>query len=41
MVRNLIHASEDKANAEIEIKLWFNSNEIHSYKTIHDFILEK
>ncbi|MBU0894055.1 MAG: nucleoside-diphosphate kinase [Nanoarchaeota archaeon] len=38
MVRNLIHASKDKKNADIEIKLWFNEKEMHSYKTAHDII---
>lgn len=35
-VRNLIHASADKKDAEYEVKLWFNSNELHTYKTVHD-----
>ncbi|MBS3076779.1 nucleoside-diphosphate kinase [Candidatus Pacearchaeota archaeon] len=38
MVRNLIHASEDKENADIEIVLWFTKNELHSYKTVHDIV---
>ncbi|MBS3175538.1 nucleoside-diphosphate kinase [Candidatus Woesearchaeota archaeon] len=38
MVKNLIHASEDKANADIEIPLWFANKELHSYKTVHDII---
>jgi len=35
-VRNLIHASSDKKDAEYEVNLWFNSNELHTYKTVHD-----
>ncbi|RJQ14583.1 nucleoside-diphosphate kinase [Candidatus Parcubacteria bacterium] len=31
-IRNLIHASGNKAEAEHEINLWFKSNQIHSYK---------
>ncbi len=31
-VRNLIHASADKKDAEREIKLWFSKKELHSYK---------
>jgi nucleoside-diphosphate kinase len=35
-VRNLIHASADKKDAEYEVKLWFADKELHSYKTVHD-----
>jgi len=39
-VKNIIHASADKKDAEAEVKLWFKSEELHSYKTVHDtFIL--
>jgi len=31
-VRNLIHASDSKENAEREIATWFNPNELHDYK---------
>jgi nucleoside-diphosphate kinase len=37
-VRNLIHASSDKEDAEIEIPLWFKEEELHSYKTVHDIV---
>ncbi len=37
-VRNLIHASANQEDAEIEIPLWFKEEELHSYKTIHDII---
>lgn len=34
-VRNLIHASDSKINAEKEIKIWFSKGEIHKYQK-HD-----
>lgn len=40
-VKNLIHSSDSKEVAEKEISLWFSTNEIYSYKTVHDIhILE-
>lgn len=38
MVRNLIHASGNKKDAEIELPLWFKEKDLHSYNTIHDII---
>jgi len=38
-VRNIIHASGNKKEAEQEIKLWFKPKEIYSYKTINDFCM--
>jgi len=38
-VRNVIHASSNKKEAEQEIKLWFKKEEIYSYKTINDFCM--
>ena len=38
MVRNLIHASADDKDAEIEIPLWFTKKDLHSYKTVHDIV---
>lgn len=35
-VKNLVHASSSKADAEAEIKLWFTPKELHTYKTVHD-----
>jgi len=35
-VKNLIHASANQEDADREIKLWFNADELHSYKTVHD-----
>lgn len=35
-IENLIHASGNVAEAEVEIRLWFNSKELHSYKTVHE-----
>lgn len=40
-VRNLIHASGDKDDAKIEVPLWFNEKEIHTYQTVHDMICFK
>ena len=40
-VRNLIHASGDKEDAKIEVPLWFDEKEIHTYKTVHDLICFK
>lgn len=37
-VRNLIHASADKDDAEKEIALWFTKDEMHSYTTTHESI---
>lgn len=37
-VRNLIHASANKDDAQIEIPLWFSEKEIHSYQTTHEMI---
>jgi nucleoside-diphosphate kinase len=34
-VRNLIHASGDAEEAAFEIKLWFKSDELFEYDTIH------
>lgn len=36
VVRNLIHASSDKKDADYEVPLWFSPKEIHGYKTVHD-----
>jgi len=38
-VRNLIHASGDVNEAEQEIKIWFNDDEILSYRHIHEAML--
>ena len=40
VVRNLIHASSDKNDAENEIKVWFKPNEIFKYKTVHEMHLQ-
>lgn len=34
-IRNLIHASGDIKEAEFEVNLWFNKDELFEYKTIH------
>ena len=38
-VRNLIHASSNQEEAKYEIKVWFSSEEILSYKGINDVVL--
>lgn len=35
-VKNLIHASGNKEDAEKEIVLWFKKDELHTYKTVHE-----
>ena len=35
-IKNLIHASGNKEEAKIEIDLWFDKKELHSYKTVHE-----
>lgn len=35
-VKNLIHASATKEDADKEVPLWFEKTEIHSYSTVHD-----
>ena len=35
-VKNVIHASANKKDAEKEIELWFEDNEIHDYETVHE-----
>jgi nucleoside-diphosphate kinase len=37
VVKNLIHASADANDAKYEVPLWFTNEELHSYKTTHDF----
>jgi nucleoside-diphosphate kinase len=35
-IMNLIHASGNKADADKEIALWFEKDELHTYKTNHE-----
>ncbi len=35
-IRNLVHASANEKDAEYEINLWFNQDELHNYKTVHE-----
>ncbi len=35
-IKNLIHASGNKKDAEYEIALWFTKSEMHNYKTVHE-----
>ena len=38
-IRNLIHASGTKEEADKEISIWFTDTEIHDYETAHEHIL--
>lgn len=40
VVINLIHASGNTKEAEFERQLWFKEKEIHSYKTVEEFLAE-
>lgn len=35
-IRNLIHASGNRKEADEEIKMWFKKDELHDYKTAHE-----
>lgn len=35
-VKNVIHASGNKKDSEIEIPLWFSVDELYEYKTVHE-----
>ena len=35
-IKNLIHASGTKEEADTEILLWFDKKELHSYRTVHE-----
>ncbi len=35
-IRNLIHASGNAEEAEFEVNLWFNKDELYDYDTIHN-----
>ncbi len=34
-IRNLVHASGNREEAEYEIPIWFDEDELHDYETIH------
>lgn len=38
-IHNIMHASETPEEAENEVKLWFNEDEIHSYKRAEEDIM--
>ncbi len=40
-VRNLIHASADKSDADTEIPIWFSESELSDYQTMHEQIILK
>lgn len=35
-IKNLIHASGEKEEADVEVALWFSESELHSYNTVHE-----
>ena len=35
-IKNLVHASGNKKDAEREVNLWFNIEELHNYEMVHD-----
>ena len=34
--KNLVHASDSPESAKEEISLWFDEDELHSYRTVHE-----
>lgn len=38
-LQNLIHASDSKASAEREIKIWFKEDELHPYERVEEALL--
>lgn len=36
-VKNLIHASGNVEEAKLEVSIWFNEEDLHDYKTVHEF----
>lgn len=38
-IQNLVHASENEAEAKHELKLWFKSADLHSYRRIEEELL--
>lgn len=40
-IRNIIHASDSVENAERELKIWFDKDDIHDYPSVADPILYK
>lgn len=36
VIKNVVHASSDAKDAEHELDVWFKSEELNSYKTVHD-----
>ncbi|MBI2136486.1 nucleoside-diphosphate kinase [Candidatus Woesearchaeota archaeon] len=35
-IKNLVHASGDKNDADYEVPLWFNDSELFDYKSVHE-----
>ena len=40
-IRNLVHASGNEEEAEFEINLWFEPQELHDYQTIHQHFMTR
>ena len=38
-VRNLVHASANEFDSNYEIPVWFNENEVYTYKNVRDAVL--
>ena len=38
-IRNLVHASANQVDVDYEIPVWFNENEIYTYRNIRDAVL--
>ena len=35
-IKNIVHASANKKDAQIEVGLWFTPEQLHTYKTVHE-----
>ena len=35
-IKNVVHASANKEDAQKEVALWFKEEEMHTYKTVHE-----
>lgn len=35
-IPNIVHASADKSEADLEVALWFTENELHTYESVHE-----
>ncbi|MDO8647418.1 MAG: nucleoside-diphosphate kinase [Candidatus Diapherotrites archaeon] len=39
-IKNLVHASGNKEDAEFEVPLWFSESELFDYKTVHQHLTQ-